>query len=231
MNKRVMIGCPIRNRAWILPQYLECLQNFDYPHQNIEYCFIINDCSDKTPQILEQFAFEQSVPVRLITANLDSKRSHVRGAYKFSHLAVLRNLLLYSFLNSNCQYLFSIDSDILASPDTLSRLLEHNCDIVSVLVCNGHELGDEAIYNILNRTEDGRFVHLREFPRDSIFRVDCTGAACLIKRRVIESCKVRYSSNLGAEDIGFCQAAARQGIEIYCDGRIECTHIMNEPKE
>lgn len=225
-----MIGCPVRNRAWILPRYLECLQNLTYPRHNLKYCFIINDCSDRTPEILEQFAWEQPVAVKLITVDLGSKSSHVRGFYSFGHLAYLRNLLLEEFLKTDCDYLFSLDSDILVEPHTLIRLLEDDCDIVSVLVCNGHEVGDKTVYNILNWDEQGNLVYVRDFPRDRLFRVDCTGAAYLIKRRVVETFGVRYSAYMGAEDIGFCQTASRQGIEIYCDGRIEAVHIMKEQR-
>lgn len=223
-----MIGCPIRNRAWILPLYLESLQALKYPEAKIEYCFIINDCSDQTPLILEHFAEQKAAGVKLITINYGSEKGYRRGMYDFSRLAALRNHLLNAFLQSDCEYLFSLDSDILAPPDTLTRLIEDNCDIVSALVCNGHELNDQSIYNILRRNHEGKLVHWRDFPRDRIFPVDCTGAAYLIKRAVIASCGVRYSSEQGAEDIGFCSAAAQKGLGIYGDGRLECVHMMHE---
>jgi len=220
----------VRNRAWILPRYLDCLQKLEYPHRNLEYCFIINDCTDKTPEILEQFSREVSVPVKLVMFNSGSNFSHLRGTYSFPHLARLRNLLLEEFLKSRCDLLFSLDSDILVEPRTLIRLLEDDCDIVSALVCNGHEIGDETIYNVFKWDKNGRLTYLRDFPRDCLFKVDCTGAAYLIKRRVIETYGVRYSAHMGSEDIGFCHSAAKQGIEIYCDGRVEAIHVMKESK-
>lgn len=223
-----MIGCPVRNRAWVLPRYLKNLHQVEYPLKKREYCFIINDCIDATPDMLKQFACQQSCPVRLINYNFGSRTGHRRGEYRFTRLAQLRNLLLREFLQSGCQYLFSVDSDILVPPQALARLVGEQRDIVSALVCNGHELGDEKIYNVLIRNEAGRFIHLKDFPRDRVFQVDCTGAACLISRRVIEQYGIRYSAHLGAEDIGFCQAAAQRGLKIYCDGRLECMHLMKE---
>jgi len=67
---------------------------------------------------------------------------------------------------------------------------------------------------------------VHQFPRHTIFEVDCTGAAVLIRRKVIENYGVRYSAAFGPEDIGFCLAAAGEGIKIYCDGRIEFDHVM-----
>lgn len=225
---KVLIGCPVRNRAWILPQYLNCLEQLAWPQSLIEYCFIINDCIDQTEQILEQFARRQSASVRLIAVNSERKPAYLRGEYSFSHLADLRNLLLREFLHSDCDFLFSLDSDILAPPDSLSRLIDSGCEVISCLVCNGHILGDLSVYNILEKSKSGRYIHIRNFPRDCIFPVDCTGAAYLIQRPVVERYGVYYTAQYGAEDIGFCENARQKGIPIFCDGRIECVHMMKE---
>ena len=230
MTNKVMIGCPVRNRAWVLPAYLKHLHELQCDDYSVEYCFIINDCTDETPQILHDFAAKQSRVVKLITA--DSTRAikpgFVRGSYNFSHLAWLRNILLKEFLKSDCTYLFSVDSDILVRSNALLTLLEDNCDIISALVCNGHQLGDTNLYNILQKSADGSLVHIKDFPRDRVFAVDCTGAAYLIHRRVIADLGVHYSAQWGAEDIGFCEIARQKGLKIYCDGRVECIHLMDE---
>lgn len=226
---KVMIGCPVRNRAWILPRYIESLQNLDYPEELIEYCFIINDSSDNSFNILSDFAGQTKQQVKILTKNFGDKKTlnEKRGIYSFFHLSILRNHLLNAFLKSKCDYLFSVDSDILVPPNSLKLLLMDNCDIISTLVPNGELLNDENLYNILNFTQ-GRWKHIRIFSRDRIFKVDCTGAAYLIKREVIEKYELRYSSLYGAEDIGFCKDANSKGFDIYCDGRIECKHIMKQ---
>jgi cellulose synthase/poly-beta-1,6-N-acetylglucosamine synthase-like glycosyltransferase len=227
MDYRVLIGCPVRNRAWILPRYLQYLQKLDYPPHLLEFCFIVNDCHDSTPAVLEDFARKLPGRVRLIYADIHSHHGHRRGQYNLHHLAYLRNLLLSAFLQSNCRYLFSVDSDIMVPSHALKQLLDDNCDIVSALVCNGHLLADQNLYNVL-RIENGNYIHMRKVPRNRVFTVDCTGAAYLIKRKVVEEYGVRYSAENGAEDIGFCQMAQAKGLEICCDGRIECLHIMQE---
>ncbi|HHV16986.1 MAG TPA: hypothetical protein GXX58_10545 [Gelria sp.] len=224
---KIMIGCPLRNRAWVLSRYLDCLEKLDKNAGQHQYCFIINDCSDHSPQILAEFAWRQPGQVRLIEKNYASPGGHRRGQYNLGRLAELRNLLLEAFLESDCDYLFSLDSDILAPADILTRLLADDCDIVSALVCNGHEVGDTSIYNILERGRDGSYRHIRNFPRDRVFPVDCTGAAYLIKRAVIAA-GVRYSSQGGGEDIAFCERAISRGFNIFCDGRVECIHLMRE---
>lgn len=228
MAMKVLIGCPVRNRAWVLPRYLQALKNLDYDPANLEYCFVVNDSIDDTLEILQAFRHEVPSPVKIITCDLHGNKEHRRGYYSFFHLAILRNILLEEFLKSECSYLLSVDSDIIIPPVTLKTLIGSNCDIVSALVCNGHEIGDTGIYNILRRRADGRYEHIREFPRYEVFEVDCTGAAYLIKREVIGKYGVRYSASRGSEDIGFCENAKARGRKIYCNPWAETYHEMIE---
>lgn len=230
MVKKVMIGCPVRNRAWILPRYLKSISNLEYPGEYLSYCFIVNDCIDSTPDLLADFARERPGQVKIIVHNMGrlKSRSHLRGYYHFAHLAWLRNILLSAFLQSDCEYLFSIDSDILLPPYALNRLLKDECEIISALVCNGHETRDPGIYNILRHNKDGTWRHIREFSREGVFEVECTGAVYLLKRNVIDGYGIRYSAAYGAEDIGFCMNALSKGIKIFCDGRVEGEHYMQE---
>ncbi|MDR1616864.1 MAG: hypothetical protein LBR98_07630 [Syntrophomonadaceae bacterium] len=227
-GKKIMVGCPVRDRAWILPRYLESLRALDYPPDLLEFCFIINDCSDATPELLNDFAAQEQRPVRLVKADSLNPRPAARGFYSFKRLAELRNILIGQFLLSPCDYLFSIDSDITAPPDSLRRLTEAGKDIISGLVWNGAEVDLPDVYNILKRDDEGRYVHIKSFPPETVFPVDCTGAAYLIKRRVPESARVRYSADYGAEDIGFCEAARQAGIGIFCHSGIRCLHYMKK---
>lgn len=220
---QVMIGCPVRNRAWILPQYLQHLTALDYPPEQVEYCFVINDSQDETEALLHAFA--RRFPARLLYDNSSRPGGWQRGYYQFGRLAELRNRLLEAFLQSECDYLFSVDSDILVPPQALQQLVQTGRDVVSALVCNGAGIGDDQFYNIFN-WDDGRLLPIRQFPRDQVFPVDCTGAACLIKRRVIET-GARYNSRWGSEDIGFCREVQKHGFAIFCHGGIECVHVMN----
>lgn len=219
---RVMIGCPVRNRAWILPQYLQYLTALVYPPDQVEYCFVINDSQDKTEALLQEFA--RRFPVRLLYDNSSRPGGWRRGFYRFDRLAELRNRLLEAFLQSDCDYLLSVDSDILVPPHALQQLLRAEKDMISALVWNGAEIGDDQFYNIF-AWEKGRLLPIRDFPRDRVFPVDCTGAACLINRRVIEA-GARYNSRWGPEDIGFCKEVQELGFAIFCHGAVECVHVM-----
>ncbi|MDD3852220.1 MAG: glycosyltransferase [Syntrophomonadaceae bacterium] len=218
-----MIGCPVRNRAWVLPYYLQAMNSLNYPREKLQYCFVLNNSTDHSQEILEGFARTNNTAI--VICNQEKPKGVQRGYYSFAHLASLRNILLSQFLQSGADYLFSVDSDILVSAHSLSRLIANNCDIVAMLVCNGHQIGDPGIYNILRQVDD-RYEYIRDFPRDRVFPVDCTGAAYLIKRGVIAG-GVRYSTDGGGEDIGFCQQSREMGFQLYCDGTLEAAHIMH----
>lgn len=219
-----MIGCPVRNRAWILPVYLQHLTKLHYPADQVEFCFIINDCTDNTEQILQEFA--AAYPARLLYDYSSLAGGWRRGSYHYGRLAFLRNRLLEAFLTSDCQYLFSIDSDILVPSHSLLQLIQADVDVISALVCNGEEIGDRLFYNIFEQINNC-LLPIRDFSRQGVFPVDCTGAAYLIKKQVIAS-GVRYNACSGPEDIGFCQEVKKHGFSIFCDGRLECRHIMRE---
>ncbi|MDD3893546.1 MAG: hypothetical protein PHU36_00780 [Syntrophomonadaceae bacterium] len=228
-EKSILIGCPVRNRAWILPEYLECLENIDYPADKIKFCFIVNDSIDDTEAILTEFSRRSLSPVQIINTPDSKNNGHQRGTYRLEQLAKLRNLLLEKFFQSECEYLLSVDSDILVPPSIIRQLLSRDCLIISALVCNGHHINDSSIYNVMQKNPVGNYQYMKDFPRDNIFRTDITGAAYLIHRSVIVTHRVYYSAKRGAEDIGFCEEARARGIPIFCDGTIECRHVMNEP--
>lgn len=228
-EKMIMIGCPVRNRGWILPRYLQCLEEIDYPQDKIKFCFIVNDSIDGTETILAEFSRRSPSPVQIINAPDSSKGGHRRGEYRLERLAELRNMLLERFIQSGCEYLLSVDSDILVPPEIIKKLQSRNCLIISALVCNGHHIDDMTIYNVMEKLPSGHYQHMKDFPRDDVFPTDVTGAAYLIHRSVAAEYKVYYSAGTFAEDIGFCEKARARGIPVFCDGTIECRHIMDEP--
>lgn len=225
-KSKVMIGCPVRNRAWILPRYLEALEAMDYPAHLREYCFIVNNCVDDTEAILRSWALKNPSQVKILRMDLKNPGGEKRGEYRFKNLAYLRNLLLNQFLLSDCTYLFSVDSDIIVPPHTLSDLISHKCDIISALVPNGKWFKERQAFNILRKEKNGGYVHIKDFFREQLLEVDVTGAAYLIHKRVIEK-GVRYSDIYGAEDIGFCEEARRLGFKIFCAAYLKCEHVMS----
>lgn len=224
---RILIGCPIRDRAWILPRYLKSLAALS-PEFDISYGFIVNDCSDRTPEMLRRFQAENPGQVMIIEHNLSSRHSSLRGGYAVHNLVILRNLLISLFLSGKWDYLFSVDSDILVEPDTLRVLLDANLPVVSALIENGQHLGGGSFSNIC--ALQGRSFRPMGIPEEEgLIPVDLTGAVILIKRSVLAEKGVRYHYHRQGEDAGFCLDARQKGIPIYCHTGVRPQHIMLKP--
>jgi len=234
------IICPVRNRQFVISYFLEHIYNLNYPKNLISIIVCLNDSNDDSDKILTQFKQSHQNEyknVKILTYNLnappDSRYSSRLDLYK--NLPKIRNLLLQ---HCTSDYVFSIDSDILCKPDTLSRLLFAKKDIISAIIYNGYTLHDSCQEgspwkwtNIMNIV-DGNYVHFskrcrqEKYNKDYIINVDMTGAVYLFTKEVAKS--VKYNFHKNGEDLFFCEEAKRQGFKIYCNINLFCDHIMNE---
>jgi len=221
----VLVGCPVRNRARVLPAYLAALQALDYPADRLRFAFVLNDSVDESEAILREFA--QKRPTALLRHDLNFPRWQ-RGHYSFANLALLRNLLIAEALRCQADYLFSVDSDVLPPPHALRRLLAAGKALIGARVPNDlHLPGRHWRYNFLCADARGRLRHPRSFPPDALMPVDVVGAAVLIARAVLES-GCRYEPAPTGEDEGFCRRAAAAGFQPWVDTGLVCRHLMRE---
>lgn len=208
LDPKVFIGSPIRNRGWVLPRHLDSLLN----QEGIEkqFCYVVNNCTDDTVHILQKYG------INYCLRNLPEPTSKwTRGHYSKPNLALLRNFFLKKFLESDCEYLFSVDSDVIVPENGIKHLIEDDKDIISMILNNSDV---KMAHNIWN------YAHFLSIPYGII---DCliTGAAYLIKRKVIEA-GVKYYGHSSGEDIPFCESAKEKGFGIFCDTRVQAIHAF-----
>lgn len=230
----IVVGCPVQDREHIIEEYLQCISNLDYPKDRIIPCFFVNNTSDKTGQIILDWISNVNSDYKMIIYdrkdNVYKKRKDDQSRQKrdYTLFAVVRNHFLKLIKDNGIDwdYLFSVDSDILVQPDTLTRLLSHQKSIVSALVYNGLNWGQREYNYRVKKVTSGRegYCVYQHIPHN-IFEVDVTGACYLIKREVIDA-GVKYSSTGFGEDIGFCEAAKEKGFEIYCDPTLKPVHKL-----
>lgn len=225
--KKIFIGAPVRDRAWILPRFIKHIKKMNTTDIELHTLFLINDCDDNSEDLLRQAGFNTMVVNELPSKTVSS----LRGKYSYQHLATLRNILIEEFLKTDNEYFFSIDTDILVPEHGLKKLIENNKDICSMILCNEKgQLGKRA-HNIMNYNPKKRkFYHILDWEKNSIFEVDLTGAVYLIHRRVLEN-GVRYADNTLGEDVPFCQKAKEKGFKIFCDTSIKPIHVMDKDVE
>lgn len=218
---KVLLGAPVRDRAWILPRYIASIKRLDLTEIELSTLFIANDCTDNSEHLLREAGFDLFTSNGLPTRTAGS----VRGDYSFAHLANLRNILVERFLQTDNDYLFSVDTDILVPPDGLQRLLNHRRPICSMLLCNEDGPRGQRAHNIMQRDDMGVYRHLLKWAPGTLIRVDLTGAVYLIHRSVLEA-GVRYAAFPSGEDIPFCLDAQRRGFTLWCDTSLTPVHAM-----
>jgi hypothetical protein len=252
---RILLCCPIKNRDWILPTYLQRVLDLDYPKELINIYWIINNSTDNSLPMLQQFKNEFSNVYESITIEVcndtsvpdDTRSVAVRREYTYHWLAKLRNKLVDKTLRLDCDFMFSTDSDILLKPETLYQLMSHDEHIVSSLVYNGYlhvPKGVPKDYspienayrfpNILRfNEEEGIYKHVvssrtrkpSACPIGHLIPVHFTGACILVSK---EACsKARYGYYKYGEDEAFCKSARDSGYNIYCDVSMFNYHIMS----
>jgi len=221
-----MLGCPVRNRDWILPKYLEHIYNLNFPKGNLSLCFIINDSTDKTFDLLIDFKRKNAreygsiLLVNMDLGQIEDKRTSAVRREIYKGLAELRNVLLDVANQENVDYLFSVDSDILVPQFALTSLILSKKDIVSGQIWNDPS---KTFPNIMIK-KDGKYIHYKNFPRESLFPCDVTGAVYLLKKEVIQN--VRYAFHPLGEDVAFCENAQEKGFSIWCNSAVTCEHIL-----
>jgi hypothetical protein len=244
----IMIAAPVRDREWILPDYLEKIYNLDYPKDKIALRFLINDSKDKSDDILVDFKNKHASEYRDITlyrVNLgaveDGRKAREEKGI-FDNLAKLRNQC-FGLLDGE-EWILSIDTDILADPKLLRQLLSHDKLCVCALVKNS----PSKIYNIMELFETSKVKmkgsmlekmkakggipkymarHIQDFKFSELIQVGVLGACCLYHKNIATTCDFKH--HVQGEDIGFCIEAKEFGYPLFCDTTPGlATHVMDK---
>lgn len=233
MEPTVAIGCPIRNRDWNVRSYLLAMERLVYPKDKLGFVFLVNDSTDSTLDMLLEWKDKhkdeyQYIDIKNVNLGaIEDKRSAQVRREIYSHLAIVRNMLLDMVKFQFPDYFFSVDSDILVQHNTLSSLVHNRKDICSAIVHNDRNINRKwpnRFVNIMIK-EDGKYKHYKDYPINDIFEVDVTGAVYLMSRPVYTT--IRYDWDKQGEDIAFCRNAKEAGFKIFCDSRLYCYHLMN----
>lgn len=245
MDKKILIGCPVHNREWILPYYLRDLLKLEYNKKLIDIYWIINNSKDSSLGLLKEFKQKykdeyNSITIEILNSTTkfkDKRTVNIREQYTYSWLALLRNKLTQKCVKLGTDFLWSHDCDILFKKDTLKRLLSHNENIVSCLLYNSYLHTPEEPWrypNILNEIGNRLYKHIVNYktknpdknPTGTLIPCDFTGASILISKDV---CKIaKYDWHKLGEDEPFCYSARQAGFNLWCDASLYVQHVMSE---
>jgi len=145
----------------------------------------------------------------------------------------VRNLIA-DWVVKGYDYLFSVDSDIAFTPDTLVKLLSHDKDVVCGLYIQRKP--GQHILEVYEPNEHGGVSNIPygKIKGQGLVEIAGCGFGCtLVKAEVMKSIgypQFKYYSALDhrntiSEDVDFCRKALAKGFKLYADTTIQCRHI------
>jgi glycosyltransferase involved in cell wall biosynthesis len=230
---RVLIASPVHNRAWVLPEFLECIKSLDTTDLEVDYYFFCNDCTDNSADILRQWN-NGNVHVAHISIDLpvyQRNMSHITDMY--TRLKIVRDTIRKHAVDNGFDYLFCVDSDTLVQPDTLKKLLAHDKPFVAAM-CSNTPDGSFRYVNAAGLTPPTEGPY-GDPPRwymwvpqgKGLETVGATGACYLVTRNVMEQCAYDYQpfseankklmKDQPGEDMAFALSCRSAGYFQYLD--------------
>lgn len=231
---KIMLGGPVRDRAWICGEWLIALLNQHYPPENLRVVVLVNDSQDETLAICEwlraRYAWRVGsfeVHEQNFGCRVDNTNRALRRDYR--QFANVRNAWLD--LRRGEDFLWSIDSDVICPPRTLAGLVENEKDLCAAVVANNSEWHTNVLHWLEpdQGPEGGFYWDTFASKNNELMQCDMTGACLLIARRVLDA-GVRYAFAENGEDPPFCWAAQQKGFTLWADSRLRADHRMHPPR-
>ena len=201
--------------------------------------------------------FGQSLIDMYLTDSLRSKRmvphgKQLRDNAQAGGIVAGRNAIAAKFLDdTECEWLFMVDSDMGFAPDTVDALIKSadpkTRPVVGGLCFSlrrdtpGEFYGQKYVvvptcYEYVDTDDEVGFRSIVDYPRDTLFQVGGTGAACLlIHRSALETVRARVgdawfdhithpSGTVFSEDLSFCVRLAACDIPLFVNTGVRTTH-------
>lgn len=142
-------------------------------------------------------------------------------------------------VETDSDYLFMIDDDMMCPNDMFEKLFAHNVDIVGALAFTRNAPHKPVIYSCVEGydpvSKKDYFINhaVMNYPKDSLIECDAVGfGAVLIKTWVIKKMREDdgnlFMSTCGTgEDIFFCYKAKKVGARVFMDTSCKQGHISH----
>lgn len=139
-------------------------------------------------------------------------------------------------LDTNSDYLFMVDDDMMAPPELFFDLVKHDVDIVAPLAFTRNPphkpVAFQAVEGWDPATQSDYYLttNVMNYPRNSLFECDAVGfGAVLIKTEVLKKmAKPWFMGSHGTgEDLHFCIAARKLGFHVFMDSATKLGHLSS----
>lgn len=224
----IVVGCPVKDRAWIMDQWfkhlfaaLTPLIEWGKQASEVKLVFVGDSHADSdTFEVIDRNCVQYSLGhdvVEIDEAPLPYQR--VWNSDRYHHMVELRNMMLTRVRELEPTLFWSLDSDVLAHPQALESAIEalQRFDAVgSKIYMTPHgttcpSFAQENNGGLLRWNDSGCF------PVDIIMGV---------KLMPPMAYAVDYVHHMQGEDIGWSDAARAAGLQLGWDGRFTSRHVM-----
>lgn len=234
---KLVIGCPIYKRDWILPYWIRAIKSQSLNFKDVGFVFEVSPDDVETISLLEQWKdLDNSISFLEIRERNDIAHfSHQDNGRqwtlsKYENMVSLRNSLLDRVREISPDYYFSLDSDIIISnPNTVRLLTAHiqdGADAVSPLMYMT-PIGD-SFPSVMSWRSDSPNRAYRDdsYPIGSYFKADVIMAAKVMSKKVYEN--VDYSVHRQGEDIAWSLGCRDMGYSLYSASYLYAVHVMSK---
>lgn len=227
----LVVGCPVRNREWILPSWLAYVESAcELVGIEPTFAFVLGTSKDNTDALAKRAVDKWSGTWSVIE---DPENQQIRegrerhwNTVRYGHMVTIRNELLRLVRMLEPEYFLSLDSDILLNPEALECMLESASQFDAVggkTFMTPHYVGRQCpSYAMIKRNNQ-----LHRPDQSGVFKVDVIMA---IKLMTPEAYHVDYRPHDQGEDIGWSLACKEKAVTLGWDGRIASKHVMKRGK-
>lgn len=227
----VFIGTPVG------PYHTYCLRNFvrgvnSLENEGVEHYIVSED--EEVLNTLRSLEFEHPTEIRRVNEDVlpslegRSERLYGKeGAEQFNRIISIRNALRDEFLESGHDHFFSLESDNLLRPDTLTKLLEMDKDVAIGIYIMPRNPQNTCLFRGIeggNVTSQFGVDEIEERRKVAGGGIGCT----LIKKEVLEEVEFRSVDGETCDDVGFSLDVRGKGFEIWADPEIRVGHVRTE---
>jgi Anp1 len=140
VNKTVLLCILARNKAHVLPHFLDCIDALDYDKKQITVYINTNNNQDNTVEILDRWLAKKGADYRKViydvheVKNLDFLSPHHWTVERLKTLSLIRNYSMQMAITTESDYYFVVDCDNFIAPFTLKALMAHDKPIIAPML-------------------------------------------------------------------------------------------------
>ena len=155
-----------------------------------------------------------------------------------SVIADKRNKICKQAIERGDDYVFFVDSDVQFPPDTLTKLLALDKDIVGAMCYRTYEPFEPNLTEKVTHKGQALLLVPKKWDREKAFKCWSVGTGTmLIKVSVLKALQEKLHEEWfrfgkidgipAGEDVWFCNQAGQAGFEVWCDPTIDTKHWDN----